>query len=126
MRILNIVETAYRGTLEEQDDAALWVVHALKNCGSDMSVLLRGNAVNYAIAGQDSSSLSVAGCLIEHAPNFDAELAKMKAAGIDLRVVREDVLERGMALDRLTGDCVVVSRAQLADLVSSFDLVWHW
>ncbi len=65
-KILCVVETAYRGTQEEQDDAVLWLTHALKKAGSEMGVLLRGNAVNYAVASQDPTGVVIGKLPIEH------------------------------------------------------------
>ena len=76
-KILNIVETAYRATIEEQDDTVLWLSHMLKNAGADISILLRANAVNYAAKGQDASGLSFGESKMAHSPEIDKDVQKM-------------------------------------------------
>ena len=125
-RILCVVETPYRGTQEEQDDAVLWFTHALKNAGSDMGILLRGNAVNYAVVAQDPTGIVIGKLPIEHPCNPHKDLQKMQAAGIPVHVVREDVDERGISFQSLVKDFKLVSNSELANLLSQYDQVWHW
>src|SRR5512133_3452826 len=49
----------YRAVMEEQDDTILWLLAAMQGAGGAHTVVLRGNAVNYAIAGQGAPGLTV-------------------------------------------------------------------
>jgi sulfur transfer complex TusBCD TusB component (DsrH family) len=125
-KILNIVETAYRATIEEQDDTVLWLTHMLKNGGADISVLLRANAVNYAVKGQDASGLSFGEAKMEHPPEIDKDVEKMIEKGVPLYVVEEDTKDRGLSDGDLIGGIKKVKRRDLPELIDQHDQVWHW
>lgn len=126
MKILSIVETAFRATLEEQDDAALWICGALQRAGMAVDILLRGNAVTYVVKGQDPSGVRIGAATIANPRILDNDLRAMKTGGAQIRVVREDLEERGIAPAEVATDFELVSRAQLADIVRGYDQVWHW
>ncbi len=91
-----------------------------------MGVLLRGNAVNYAVASQDPAGVVIGKLPIEHPCYPHKDLLKMKQAGIPVRVVREDAEERGISPQSLVKDFTLISGSELPNLFSQYDQVWHW
>lgn len=125
-KILSIVERAYHGTIEEQDDTILWVSHMIKNAGADISVLLRGNAVNYAVVGQDASGLQFGEVKMEVAPTLDKDVQSLIGAGVPVHVVRDDLEDRGISQGEIVQGLQLVSRSEVAGLYDSHDSIWHW
>lgn len=125
-KILSIVERAYHGTIEEQDDTILWISHMIKDAGADISVLLRGNAVNYGVTGQDASGLKFGNVSLDVPPTLDTDIGNLVAAQVPTYVVREDLEDRGISQAGLATGLKVVGRSELADLFDSHDSIWHW
>jgi sulfur relay (sulfurtransferase) DsrF/TusC family protein len=126
MKVLNIVEAAYRGTLEEQDDTIVWICHAMKGAKADLDVLLRGNAVNYAVKSQDASGLAFGGASQTQPPQLAADLMKLREKGARIFLVEDALRERGIETSELIDGVDLVSRAKLATLLGKYDQVWHW
>ena len=124
--ILSVVERAYHGTIEEQDDTILWLSHMTKNAGADISVLLRSNAVNYAVKGQDASGLSIGGVGLSVPSTLDGDVVALSTAGVIVYVVEEDLIDRGIGNDELCDGITKVKRSGLAKLFDDHDAVWHW
>jgi sulfur relay (sulfurtransferase) DsrF/TusC family protein len=125
-KILSVVERAYHGTLEEQDDTALWFTHMIKNASGDVSVLLRGNATNYAVAGQDASGLRFGNVTLSVPPDLPADIGAMIEKGILVYAVREDLDQRGILPSRLVPGVSLISRDALAQLWDEHGQIWHW
>jgi sulfur relay (sulfurtransferase) DsrF/TusC family protein len=126
MKVLNIVETAYRATLEEQDDTIIWINHAMKGAGADLAVLLQHNAVYYAVKGQDASGLQFGARAQSQPPRLAEDVVKLIGKGVTVYIVEDDVAERGLEQDELIDGVSAVSRAALPRLLSDYDQIWHW
>jgi len=125
-KVLNIVETAYRATLEEQDDTAIWISFMLKKSGGDVDVLLRGNAVNYLIKGQDASGLRFGEWKQTHPPDIARDIGLLAEAGSKVMFIEDDLASRGIRGEELIGGASAVSRTDLAALLEEYDQVWAW
>lgn len=126
MKTLQVIETAYRATLEEQDDTIVWLTHAMIAAGGQLDVLLTGNAACYAVREQQSSPLAIGEWVQTHAPDLSADLAALAGKGARLYAVEEDLEERGILAARLIPSVAVVSRSELPRLFEEYPRVWHW
>ena len=125
-RILSIIATAYRATIEEQDDPIVWLSHALQGAGADLDVLLRGNAVNYAVMGQDASGLAFGGRRQTQPPRIEDDVARLITRGVRVLLVEEDLRARGVERSDLIAGTELVVSADLPRLLGGYDRVWHW
>ena len=99
--------------------------NGLPLAGADLSVVLRGNAVNYAVR-QSCPPLTIGGMAIKHPAQPNDDLAKLQAKGAKVYVIREDLAERGISEARCVNGAEQLPRAELVDLMESHDQVWHW
>jgi hypothetical protein len=126
MKILNIIEAAYRGTIEEQDDTILWLTAIMKGAGGDFTVLVRGNAINHCVTAQDCSGLSFGGWEQTQPPRLADDTASLIDKGVAIHYVAEDAAERGLHQGDMVLGIKPISRAAVAELFNAHDQVWHW
>lgn len=126
MKALQVIESAYRCTVEEQDDPVVWITHAMKGAGADLDVLLRGNSVNYAVKGQDASGLSFGDLPQTHPAQIERDIRQLSEKGVSVYVVKDDAADRGISESDFVDGVQSVGRPEVAKLFSEYDQVWHW
>ena len=126
-KTLNIVECAYRAVMEEQDDTILWLLAAMQGAGAEHTVVLRGNAVNYAVAGQGAPGLAIGGWKQTMAPRMDNDVIDLiDKRKIPVFVIEEDLAARGIGRDELVPGVELMSSAMLPKRMAEYAIISHW
>ena len=126
MKALQIIECAYRGTLEEQDDTIIWLTHSMRDAGANLSLMLCGAAVNYVLHGQDATGLQFGKWDQTRPPDIEGELARLRDKQVEIYVVREDMERRGIAHQSRLEGVHLIERAGIPALMEAHDRVWFW
>ena len=122
---LSIIDSAGRATIEEQDDTAVWFNHAMKNGGAEVSILLRGDAVNYSVLNQDAKGLRF-GARVVKGPDMVRDIKAVIAKKIPLYAVAEDLAERGIPSSQLIPGVEQIQRSTVARLIEGHERILSW
>jgi hypothetical protein len=125
-RSLAIVERAWRGSVEEQYAHILWLARILKRMRSDIGVLLRGNAVGYAVRNGPARDLQIVGIQLDPIQRLDTAVADLLADGVPVYVSQCDCDRLGIAFEVIVPGVVWVGSAGIARLCQSYDRIWYW
>lgn len=125
-RVLSVIDSAYRASLEEQDDAGVWFSSAVAKAGTDVTLLLTGNAVSYVAKGHNDKPLEIGGGKIAHPMDPNEHIEVAKKIGCEVFFIQEDAQERGIDPSVIMAGVEGISRANLVDFIEKFDDIWHW
>jgi sulfur relay (sulfurtransferase) DsrF/TusC family protein len=124
-RILSVLTHTEYGNLEDSD-IGLFASAFAPVTAHEMALLLRADAVNYAVRGQDGTGITIAGGTVQPGFLIETDIKSVQDSGIPVYAVDEDLRERGIALQDLIDGVQRVGRHELGTLVDRFDTVWNW
>ena len=126
MKVLQVIQSAYRCTIEEQDDPVVWFIQVLETIGGDVDIVLRSNAVNYAVKGQVVEGLSFGEWKQSFPAKLDEDLQQCLDKNIKVYAISEDISKRGIPEGKLLEGIEQISFKELPSLFAKYEQVWHW
>lgn len=126
MKVLQVIDQAFRTLAEEQDDTILWLTQSMRGAGADLTLLLSGHGVYYATQTQRQPALTIAGWQQTEPADIPRDLGSLLRAGVPVYAVKEDLEERGLGQLPVHHGVQTISRQNLGGLYESVDQVWQW
>lgn len=126
MKVLSIIASGYRATLEEQDDTVVWITQAMSRAGAEIDILLRSAAIHYVVEGQAVPPLAIGGRTQRNAPDVHGQVRDLAEHGVAIFVLAEDLAAYGLDSVPRFDRAQTVRAGELPELISRYDAVWHW
>ena len=126
MKVLQVIDQAFRTTTEEQDDTILWLTQSMQSTGANLMLLLSGHGVQYAALRKLQPALSIGLWQQSQPADIYRDLTNLIEHRVPVYVVDEDLSERGLDQQSLIAGIKSISRNQLVDIYEQADQVWHW
>ncbi len=124
-KILSVLSHTEYGNLEDSD-IGLFASAFAPVAGQNLTLLLREDAVNYAVRGQDGTGIKIAGTVVQPGFLIETDLESVRQANISVHAVQEDLQERGIKTDELIGGVQLLHKKDLGRFIDQFDTVWNW
>lgn len=126
MKVLQVIEQAFRTLVEEQDDTMLWLTGSMRGAGAEVSVLLAGNAACYAVQKRRQPALALGDWQQREPADLTRDIGNLVQKGVPVYVLQEDLSERGLGEAPVIAGVQVIVRFTLTSLYEQVDQVWHW
>lgn len=126
MKVLQVIDQAFRTTTEEQDDTILWLTQSMRGAGGQLTVLLGGHGVYYGLQSRPQPALTVGSWQQTQAANLPRDLSNLVASGVPVYAISEDLEERGLSSTDLNNGVLAISRQELLNLYEAADQIWQW
>ncbi len=124
-KILSVLSHTEYGNLEDSD-IGLFASAFAPVAGQNLTLLLREDAVNYAVRGQDGTGIKIAGTVVQPGFLIETDLKSVRQANISVHAVQEDLQERGIKTDELIDGVQLLNKKDLGKFIDQFDTVWNW
>ena len=123
--ILSVLSHTEYGNLEDSD-IGLFASAFAPVANQQLTLLLREDAVNYAVRGQDGSGIKVAGAVVQPGFMIETDLKAVQQTKIPVYAIREALEERGIKPEELIPGVQLLSNNEFGKFVDRFDTVWNW
>ncbi len=124
-KILSVLSHTEYGNLEDSD-IGLFASAFAPVAGSQMTILLAEDAVNYGVRGQHGTGIKIAGAPVQPGFLIETDVQSVQEARIPVYAFREDLEERGIGEEELVPGIRLLSRREYGKFIDQFDTVWNW